>query len=474
MLRSDKLSIVLNSERETKVFICYRRTDGSWHAEWLHNSLIGREFCDARGEAHRITTYYDKLAPGLADWQEFHFPSLQSSQALILVSTCGVAKDFTRLRNPDWVYEELRWWCKNRNVAPIVIDATGEGDRWLPELVKRKWPKINRIELRREVAETAIEKNDENFRKRICERIIGAIKESDQATVFEDVQRKNTLVRHLTTIATASVVFVIMLAIAIWIMTSNLPFLEGYSYRMAQLGYVSEPDMVEVPSGCYLMGSDDSKNTRPKHEVCFDNDFFISQFEVTFEDYDLFVRANGYERGHPDAMKGYRGNRPVINVSWEDAKAYIDWLNATSDPEQPYRLPSEAEWEYAARGGTESRYWWGDNVGENFANCDGCGSEWDAQHTAPVGSFPPNQYGVYDTAGNVWEWVQDCWHHNYENAPTDGSARTEQNEGDCNSHTVRGGAWQNLHSHVVSHSRLENENLHTSRLTGFRLAQDAE
>src|SRR5205823_12154354 len=121
-----------------------------------------------------------------------------------------------------------------------------------------------------------------------------------------------------------------------------------------------------------------------------------------------------------------RGRRPVINVSWDDAKAYAAWLaNRTG---KAYRLLSEAEWEYAARAGTTTVYFWGDAIGNNNANCDGCGSQWDKRQTAPVGSFKSNAFGLYDMAGNVWQWVQDCYHADYQGAPTAGS---EWTSGDC-------------------------------------------
>jgi formylglycine-generating enzyme required for sulfatase activity len=104
---------------------------------------------------------------------------------------------------------------------------------------------------------------------------------------------------------------------------------------------------------------------------------------------------------------------------------------------KPYRLLTEAEWEYAARAGTTTAYFWGDEIGKGNANCNGCGSEWDARKTSPVGSFKPNKFGLYDMAGNVWQWVQDCYHDDYKGAPTDGSAWTS---GDCSRRVVRGGS----------------------------------
>jgi len=132
-----------------------------------------------------------------------------------------------------------------------------------------------------------------------------------------------------------------------------------------------------------------------------------------------------------------RGTQPVINVSWDNVQQYVGWISTMTG--RPYRLLSEAEWEYAARAGTTTAFSWGDEIGKNNANCNGCGSEWDSRRTAAIGSFAPNPFGLYDMHGNVWEWVEDCLHTNYEGAPTDGSAWTAQ--GDCSRRVVRGGSW---------------------------------
>ena len=126
----------------------------------------------------------------------------------------------------------------------------------------------------------------------------------------------------------------------------------------------------------------------------------------------------------------------MINVSWDDAKAYVAWLSKKTG--EDYRLLTEAEYEYATRAGTQTAYPWGNDIGKNNANCDGCGSQWDNEQTAPVGSFAPNSFGLYDMVGNVWQWVEDCYHQDYNGAPTDGSAWTT---GDCDLRVVRGGSW---------------------------------
>jgi formylglycine-generating enzyme required for sulfatase activity len=132
-----------------------------------------------------------------------------------------------------------------------------------------------------------------------------------------------------------------------------------------------------------------------------------------------------------------RGRQPAINVTWKDAKQYVAWLSAMTGKD--YRLLSEAEWEYAARAGTATPYSWGTDIGDGNANCNGCGSRWDSNEPAPVGSFAPNPLGLHDMHGNVWEWVEDCMHADYRHAPADSSAWTTGD--DCNRRIVRGGSW---------------------------------
>ena len=158
------------------------------------------------------------------------------------------------------------------------------------------------------------------------------------------------------------------------------------------------------------------------------------------------------------------GVQPVVSVSWYAARAYCTF--------QGERLPTEAEWEYVARANTTTAYWWGDAIGQNNAVCDGCGSQWDSQQTAPVGSFKPNPFGVFDTAGNVWEWTQDCWHSNYDGAPTDGSAWLEKNGGNCTGRVVRGGSWGIFPQYLRSAIRGRDGTVVSNINIGFRVARD--
>jgi formylglycine-generating enzyme required for sulfatase activity len=202
------------------------------------------------------------------------------------------------------------------------------------------------------------------------------------------------------------------------------------------------PEMLVVREGELLMGSPDDesghdKNEGAQHKVVFKNRFAVAEFELTFEEWDTCV-DHGDCDPHISTSGWGRGRQPAINVSWDDAKRYVEWLSRITG--RTYRLLSEAEWEYAARAGSQTAYPWGNEVGKGHANCNGCGSEWDNKHTAPVGQFPANKFGLHDMHGNVWEWVEDCYHDNYDSPemPTDGSAWTT---GDCSFHVVRGGSW---------------------------------
>ena len=198
------------------------------------------------------------------------------------------------------------------------------------------------------------------------------------------------------------------------------------------------PEMVVIPAGTFRMGCvsgrDCFDDEQPVHAVMMSQPFALSKHEVTFEEYDRFTFPNQVE----DEGWG-RGRRPVMNVSWDDAQEYVAWLS--SETGARYRLPSEAEWEYAARAGTTTAYSWGNVVGNNRANCKECGSQWDDRMTVPVGSFGANAWGLHDMHGNVWEWVQDCWHASYVGVPRDGSAWTVG--GNCGPRVLRGGSWSN-------------------------------
>lgn len=198
----------------------------------------------------------------------------------------------------------------------------------------------------------------------------------------------------------------------------------------------SGPEMVWMPAGSFEMGSPSSSTNaeeRPRHSVKIKK-FAISKYEITFSEYDKFAKSTG--RKIPDNMYMDRATTPVIFISWDDAYNYAKWL--AEETGKKYRLPSEAEWEYAASGGKKSTFWWGFNEEVGKAHCFTCESQFDPRKPTKIGSFQPNQFGIYDTAGNVAEWVHDCWHENYNDAPGDGSI---WEGGDCTMRAARGGSY---------------------------------
>jgi len=263
------------------------------------------------------------------------------------------------------------------------------------------------------------------------------------------------------------------------------------------------PVMVGIPAGSFVMGSPVSENGRfdtegPQHKVSI-KAFALGKYDVTSEHFLAFLRDTGYQPApcNPLLDMGWRTpgpgkasppydadapHWPAVCLDWRDAKRYVEWLNekvraerpSTAREHGPYRLPSEAEWEYAARAGTTTARWWGDEIGVNKANCNGCGSPWDKRLFSDVDAFAANGFGLYGMLGNAWQWTEDCWHQTYDGAPDDGSAWTDP---DCRKHTIRGGSWISLPVFVRSAARSgggangEGETDY-STLTGFRVARD--
>jgi formylglycine-generating enzyme required for sulfatase activity len=223
--------------------------------------------------------------------------------------------------------------------------------------------------------------------------------------------------------------------------------------------------MVVVAAGAFTMGGQ-ADYERPSRRVTIRNKFAVGRYEVTFDEWDKCADEGACKTRPSDRGWG-RGTRPVINVSWLDAKAFVSWLSQKSG--QKYRLPTEAEWEYVARGGTTTPYWWGQDIGSRQANCRNCNTG-DALKTQPVGTFKANAFGLFDTAGNVAEWVEDCWHPDYQGAPTDGSAWVDP--GTCQLRVLRGGAFDSDASYVSSGSRFRYDYDVPYSANGFRVVRE--
>ena len=221
------------------------------------------------------------------------------------------------------------------------------------------------------------------------------------------------------------------------------------------------PKIVIIPSGYFRMGDiqGDGESDETQHRV-FIEKFAIGMYEVTFAEYDKFAEATG--RRKPYDRSWGRGNHPVINISWNDATAYAKWLSQQTG--YTYRLPTEAEWEYAARAGTETKFWWGNDIGRNQANCYGdiCGDNF--QYTSPVGSFDANQFGLYDTAGNVWEWTCSEFTYQYNN-------KEKQCVTTAIRFVLRGGSWLSEPKNMRSANRHWNTPSYRDAFNGFRLVR---
>jgi formylglycine-generating enzyme required for sulfatase activity len=238
------------------------------------------------------------------------------------------------------------------------------------------------------------------------------------------------------------------------------------------------PEMVVVPAGSFTMGSPESEPERtrdegPQHRVTIPKPFAVGKFAVKFAEWDACAAAGGCGDYRPNDQGWGRGDRPVINVNWDDAKAYVAWLSKKTG--EGYRLLSEAEREYATRAGTTTPFWWGSSITPGLANYNGIHDykgggekgEYRAK-TVPVKSFRPNPWGLYQVHGNVDDWVEDCWHDNYSGAPSDGPASTT---GDCNRRVLRGGSWYVIPQYLRAAYRGFNSPDVRNFVSGFRVAR---
>jgi formylglycine-generating enzyme required for sulfatase activity/class 3 adenylate cyclase len=222
---------------------------------------------------------------------------------------------------------------------------------------------------------------------------------------------------------------------------------------------VREPEMNTIRAGIFTMGSNDDVTEKPTHQVTI-KPFAISKYPISVRDWNECAAA----KACAFAATG-KDDAPVTNVSWTDAKQFVAWLAGAT--RKAYRLPSEAEWEYAARGGTQTKYWWGDQFQSGMANCKNCNDIAAAEQPIKVGSFKPNPFGLYDMGGGVDQWVEDCWHKNYQGAPADGSAWVEP---ECASHVIRSGSWKNDARYVRPSNRDSYDTNVRYPTHGFRVA----
>jgi formylglycine-generating enzyme required for sulfatase activity len=289
----------------------------------------------------------------------------------------------------------------------------------------------------------------------------------------------------------------------LWTLDNSLPpsyMLTLQKFRLMNWGWLDEPlpEMVEKeiqpPVGEFRVGEYDKDFGEvwttglkkegyyaqqnfgyPATNATISQPFFIGKYEVTYEQYDYYVwQQQGtqkdlkYPNGEPSQNK--RGQRAVTYVSWIDANAYLQWLGTKMEGKYQYRLPTEAEWEYVARAGTDTPYWWGDrDAAKGKANCDGCDEQWGGKYVAPIGSFAPNAFGLYDTAGNVWEWTCSEW-----KADFDGSeGRCVEPKNESGVRVLRGGSWNGKPGWLRSSARYGSYTVNRINDVGFRVLRSA-
>jgi formylglycine-generating enzyme required for sulfatase activity len=438
---------------------------------------------------------------------------------LVEVNEQGVA---TRRRALQSLLQgEIKLAAKALTDARLLVTGKGEEDRPTLEIahetVLSGWQRMQSwtrdhaeaLRARRDLEQVAAEwdnsgRNRSALRSgKLLRHYLGAAEpHSDIATLY----LKRCKARRNALRFAYSVMGMLVIA-ALWIFShvsqSDYPPRLAAKALFVQFGIlrVKQPVMERIPSGHFEMGAvNGDLDERHVHTVHFARDYEIGRYEVTFEEYDLFAAATGRRKASDEgwtyATDKRRGRLPVINVSWEDAVAYAQWLSARSGLQEPhhYRLPSESEWEYAARAETATlRFWPESATGEpdracKFANVLDAKNEtmvksryklpWEAFHceddypfTAPVGSFIANQWKLHDMLGNVWEWTQDCYTESYEDTPDNGLPYEQDIEGSCQKRVLRGGSWNNPPQHLRSSNRGSREPFYRNHTIGFRLAR---
>jgi formylglycine-generating enzyme required for sulfatase activity len=220
------------------------------------------------------------------------------------------------------------------------------------------------------------------------------------------------------------------------------------------------PEMVNLPGGTFSMGSNDDSSEKPVHQVSVAS-FALGRFPVTIGEWKQCVAAKAcsYEPSGDDDL-------PAHNLSWNDAQQYVGWLSKLTN--KKYRLPTEAEWEYAARAGAGTKYWWGNQIVPGMANCKDCGDGSDQRRPMKVASFTANPFGLFDMTGGVSQWVSDCWHKDYQGAPRDGSSWDAPN---CRERVLRSGSWRNDATYLRAASRNRYDPGVRYLANGFRVAR---
>lgn len=343
----------------------------------------------------------------------------------------------------DWLRDNksfLVWQRRLKGSIERYEERKGE-----PDFLLRGFPLTEALEW--------LEKKPESF------------SDKEQEFVLASKNRKTRA--RIITAAIVGLLLVLIGGPTTWLWKEGVTVQYATSIVLGRLHVVSlaEPEMARIPGGTYQRGGHSDKDEQPVPQVTI-KPFAMGKYEVTFEEYDRYVELTGGRR--PDDATWGREKHPVIKVSWDEAEAYAKWLSQATG--KRYRLPTESEWEYAARSGGKGDIWSGTSNENDLKDYAVYGSD----KTEPVGEpRKPNRRGLYDMSGNVEEWVEDCWHKDYTGAPPDGSAWLETNEGDCGQRVIRGGSWNNKPENLRVSNRNRNNADNRNNNVGFRLAQSA-
>lgn len=475
----------------SKVFLSYRRDDTAGYAQAIYSRLTQTFSND------RVFIDVKAIEPGL-DFKELIEKAVGECDVLVAIIgkrwMGGETKGRSRLDDSnDYVRLEISTaLARDIRVIPVLVDGmTIPSEDVLP------------VPLRPITRRHAIELSNTRFDFDI-ERLITAIRGAiNEAREPKNTDHRLANLRHVSVVFLTAVLVIGLIFILWWVTRPNSDSapsqkatdpLGGQSRSsvkepkrtkplepssVSSVGSVFRdrlatgregPEMIVVPAGSFRMGDSQGGGENdeiPVRTVRIEKFFAAGRYEVTFGEYDQFAKATN--RQFPIDQAWGRGRRPVIYVSWQDAMDYTKWLSIQTS--KRYRLPTEAEWEYVARGGEDSVFWWGSDWVRGMANCRGCGSQWDKK-TAPVGSFKANPFGLYDTAGNVSEWVEDCWHDNYSGAPTDGTVWSSG--GNCTRRVIRGGSWTNPPKDLRSSNRSRYYPENRDYFIGFRIVREID
>ena len=472
-----------------KLFINYRRDDSQYQADKLHDLM--KRWVD--NPQQDIFIDVDNIPAGL-DFVAYLDGKVKQCDALIVM----IGSDWLTMKDPrtggrridnpdDFVRIEIESALKRDiPVVPVLLDgvsmpSAADLPDSLKPLARRNGVTISRLSFENDVnrlmrslpIELRQQEDDKNQDKRtgwLIPALLGLLLIAGGASIwmFDPFEWRTNGTNPVSVAETAASEAITPgdsvppeIDVATIVTTTPSPrYTPGSTFRDRLSGGGEGPEMVVVPSGSFRMGSPSNETGRgddegPQRTVTISKPFAVGKFEVTWAEWEACVDDGGCsdnsnkkyssstdQKYAGDAGYG-RGTRPVINVDWNDAKAYVRWLSRKTG--DSYRLLSEAEWEYVARAGTNTAYWWGNQASHDYANygkdqcCEGLATGRDRwENTAPVGSFSANAIGLHDLHGNVWEWTEDCWNSSYSGAPSDGSAWLS---GACDLRVLRGGSW---------------------------------